>query len=199
MPPWAMISCVPGFPLTSRSSSSAIGGSPRPPWMRIGTRRSAASAKTALEALVVQVERLRPGMELDAAGAEVEAARRLGDRLGGQVEADERDEDAVARLGGRERPVVRGPEGGLAIGLVQAEGEGALDVRPREVLEQHVERADHPVDVGSDVDVRVEELGSGRQAGAELLLVLLYETACPLQNLVHPVNLPGAATIGSRA
>ena len=76
-----------------------------------------------VEPLVVQVERLRAGMELDAAGAEVEAAGRLGDGLGGQVEADERDEDAVARLRGRERPVVRGPERGLAIGLVQAEGE----------------------------------------------------------------------------
>src|SRR2546428_2799645 len=46
MPAWAMISCASGSASTSRSRLSAIGGSPRPPWMRIGTRRSAAIAKT---------------------------------------------------------------------------------------------------------------------------------------------------------
>ena len=135
------------------------------------------------EPLVVQVERLGAGMELDAARAEVEAAGRLGDRLGGQVEADERDEDAVARLRGRERPVVRGPERRLTIGLVQAEGEGALDVRPLEALEQHVERADHPVDVGSHVDVGVEELGPVRNEARGLGLVELDEALGPFPHV----------------
>ena len=45
IPAWAMISCAPGCASTSLRSSAAIGGSPRPPWIRIGTFRSAAIAK----------------------------------------------------------------------------------------------------------------------------------------------------------
>src|SRR5206468_1682939 len=41
-----MISCASGYASTRRSRLSAIGGSPRPPWIRIGTRRSAASSNT---------------------------------------------------------------------------------------------------------------------------------------------------------
>ena len=64
------------------------------------------------EALVVQEELLRTRVELDAAGAEVEAADRFLDRLLGQVEADERNEGPPsARLrpaSGRWRPGSRG-------------------------------------------------------------------------------------------
>ena len=69
------------------------------------------------EPLVVQREALRPRVELDPARAGVEAALRLGDRLLGQVEADERDESTLGALGVRERPVVRRAERGMAVGL----------------------------------------------------------------------------------
>ena len=45
MPAWAMISCG-SYASISRASASAIGGRPRPPWIRIGTPRSAASSNT---------------------------------------------------------------------------------------------------------------------------------------------------------
>ena len=62
-------------------------------------------------------------MELDPAGAEVEAADRLLDRALVEVEPDERD-DPVGALGGvRERAVVRGGERRDAVGLVEAERE----------------------------------------------------------------------------
>ena len=72
---------------------------------------------------------------------------------------------------------------GFAVGLVQAEGEAALDVRAREVLEQHVERADHPVDVGADVDVGVEELGPVRNEARGLGLVELDEALGPFPHV----------------
>jgi len=122
-------------------------------------------------------------MELDPSRAEVEAAGRLRDRLGGEVEPHERDEDAVRRLRGRERAVVRGAKRGHAVGLVQAEGEGALDVRALEVREQDVQRADHPVDVGSDVDVRVEELGPVRNEARGLGLVESDEALRPFPHV----------------
>ena len=57
--------------------------------------------------------------------------------------------------------------------------------RAAEELDQLLARRGHPVDVAADVDVRVEDGGPGRQAGAQLLLVLLGQAACPLQDLVH--------------
>ena len=80
-----------------------------------------------LEPLVVEQEALRPGVELDPARARVERARRLLDRLLGEVEADEGDEEAArSRSAAFERAVVGGAEGRLAVGLVQAEREGPL-------------------------------------------------------------------------
>ena len=77
----------------------------------VGDRREAAAAvdqdrdaalggelEDRREPLVVQEEALRARMELDPAGAEVEAAGRLLDRLLAQVEADEGDEAAVRAL-----------------------------------------------------------------------------------------------------
>ncbi len=183
MPPWAMISFVPGFPF---DEALELLGDRRQAAAAVDQDRDAALGRDGedpAEPLVVQVKRLRARMELDAARAEVEAAGRLGDRLGGQVEADERDDDPVARLRGRERAVVRRTEARFAIGLVQAEGEAALDVRPPEVLEQHVERADHPVDVGSDVDVGVEELGPVRSEARGLGLVELDEALGPFPHV----------------
>ena len=54
------------------------------------------------EPLVVEQELLRPRVQLDPAGAEVEAAHRLLDRALGQVEPDEGDELA-ARFAPRRR------------------------------------------------------------------------------------------------
>ena len=75
------------------------------------------------EPLVVEQEALRARVQLDPAGAEVEAAARLLDRALGQVEPDERDEAALRARGERERAVVRGAEGRMPVRLVQAEHE----------------------------------------------------------------------------
>ena len=108
-----------------------------------------------------------------------------------EVEADERDEDAAARLRGRERAVVRGAKRRLAVGLVQAEAEGALDVRALEVREQVVERRDHPVDVAADVDVRVEELGPVRNEARGLGLVESGEALGPFPHVRKGHGLGG--------
>ena len=77
------------------------------------------------QSLVVQEEALGARMELDAAGAEVEAPFRLGDRILTQVEPDERDQPSFGALRVLERAVVRRSEAGMAVGLVHAEHEGA--------------------------------------------------------------------------
>ena len=65
-------------------------------------------------------------------------------------------------LGGvGERAVVRGGERRLAVGLVEAEREGALDPDPIEDGEQLVGPAAHAVDVVTEVRVGVEEDGAG--------------------------------------
>ncbi len=77
------------------------------------------------EARVVQEELLRARVELDAAGAEVEAARRLLDRSLVERKPDERDHPPFGTGGKRERAVVAGAEAGMAVGLVKAEHETA--------------------------------------------------------------------------
>ena len=62
-------------------------------------------------------------------------------------------------LGGGERTVVGGPEGGVAVGLVHAEGERPLEAVALEERHQIVERGREPVDVSAHVDVGVEEEG----------------------------------------
>ena len=70
--------------------------------------------------LVVQLEALRARVELDPAGAEVEApSGLLGEPLLRQVEPDEGDEPPVRPLGERERAVVRCPEPRMPVGLVR--------------------------------------------------------------------------------
>ena len=77
----------------------------------VGDRRQAASAvdedrnpplggqlEDRRKPLVVEEEALRARMELDPAGAEVEAAIRLADRILAQVEPDERDEPSFERF-----------------------------------------------------------------------------------------------------
>ena len=125
MPQWAMISSAP----SKRSTSCA---SP------VGDRRQTTAAvdqdrhaplggklEDRREPLVVQQELLRPRMQLDAARAGVEAARRLLDRALREVEPDERDEPALRALRVGERAVVRGAEARVPVGLVEAEHERA--------------------------------------------------------------------------
>ena len=138
-----------------------------------------------LEALVVEQKALRPGMELDPACPEVECARRLLDRLLGEVEAHEGDDEPARALGGGERAVVGRAERRLAVGLVHAERESALHVPALQEADQLLVRGDHAVDVAADVDVRIEEDGAVRQELPGLLLVALDHAPCPLENRFH--------------
>jgi len=102
-------------------------------------------------------------VELDPAGAAVEAALRLRDRLLGQVEADERDEAALGELGVLERPVVGRPEAGVPVGLVHAEHEGARHAVAVHDPDEVLAGPRHAVDVVPEVDVGVEDVGARRQ------------------------------------
>ena len=69
MPACATISCTPAQRSTSACRCAAIGGRPRPPWMRIGTLRSAASWNTGGSRSSFERDLLRARMELDPARA----------------------------------------------------------------------------------------------------------------------------------
>ena len=124
-----------------------------------------------LEPVVGRVEALRPRMELDAARARIEAPDRLLDRRLVQVEPDEGDQPAVRPLGERERPVVGRGEAGVAVGLVEAEHEGARDPVLGHHLLAGVVVADHPVDVVPEMEVHIEDVCARRQQGLELRVV----------------------------
>ena len=126
---------------TRRRRCSAIGGSPRPPWMSIGTRRSAASAKTGASRSSSRRKRLRARVELDPAGSRIESACRLLDRAARRGRDGRTGRARRPRAPRRlERAVVRGPEGRLAVGLVEAERERARDAVLREESQQVVQR-----------------------------------------------------------
>ena len=95
---------------------------PRPAWIRIGTRRSSASAKSSLDRRLGEGEALGPRMKLDPAGAGVEAARRLGHRAGVRVDAAVRDQHASDSAAAASDEVVGRP---VAVGLVHREDDGA--------------------------------------------------------------------------
>ena len=135
--------------------------------------------------LVVQVELLGARVELDAACARIEAACRLADRILVQIEAHERDEPAVGECCKGERPVVRGAEGRVTVGLVEAEHERSRDPVPLLARDQLVEIADPPVDVGAEMDVRVEDLELLRKLLADQLLEALDERLRPQQYVLH--------------
>ena len=137
------------------------------------------------EPLVGQLELLCARVQLDSACARVEAARGLGDRILGQVEPDERDEAPVRALREGQRAVVRGAEGRVAVGLVEAEHERARDPVPLLPRDQLVEVADHPVDVGAEMDVRVEDLGARGQLRAHDRLEALDERLGAQQDVLH--------------
>ena len=131
MPAWAMISVRLGVALDERREP---GRDRRQPAAAVDQDRHAPLGRELEhrpEPLVGRVEALRARVQLDPARAGVEAARRLLDRRLVQVEPDERDEPPVRARGERERAVVRGAEGGMPVGLVEAEHERARDRRAR--------------------------------------------------------------------
>ena len=141
------------------------------------------------EPLVVHGEPLGPRVELDAARAEVEAARRLLDRALGQVEAHERDEAPFRALRECERPVVRGAECGVAVGLVEAEHEAPLDPVALVQAGELLEGADHPVDVVPEVDVRVEDRLIRGQDRRQRRVPASDELLCLGERLLHGASL----------
>ena len=191
MPAWAMISCAVGYRSTRSARSSR-------------DRRQAAAAvdqdrdvplggerEHRIEPLVREQELLRPGMELDPARAEVEAPLRLGDRVLGEVEAHEGDEPAVRRLLREgERAIVAGAERRVAVGLVQAEHERALDPVPVLQLDQVVVAPGHPVDVVAEVDVRVEDPRAFGQDATELVVIPGDQPLGTLESVLHGRSLP---------
>ena len=106
-----------------------------------------------VEPALAEVELLRPGVQLDAARAPVEAALRLGDRLRGEVEPAERDERPVGRRGPLEDAVVGHPVGREAVRVVQRERERAVDAVGRHGGEQLLGRLGEAVLV--DAQMRV--------------------------------------------
>ena len=84
----------------------------------------------------------------------------------------------------------------MAIGLVEAEAEGAARAGVPEEPEQLLERADEAVDVGPVVDVGVEDLGPGRDAGAQLVLVRGDEGIGALEHVSHGVEGTGSSRSG---
>ena len=168
MPAWARISVASGLRSTRLRSPSAIGGSPRPPWIRIGTRRSAASSNTGPSRSSVAVNFCARGWSLipRAPASRQRRASSIGDslrssRTNGISRPFDRSANASVRsFAARERRV--------AVGLVEAEHEGARDAVVVHQLEQLVVVADHAVDVVPEVQVRVEDVGACRQelAGA---------------------------------
>ena len=97
------------------------------------------------------------------------------------------------RRGELERAVVPGAEGGMPVGLVQAEHERARDpVAGHDPLELVVV-ADHPVDVVAEVEVGVEDVRAGRELAAQLGVPLLDQLEGALCRVAHPWNLAAAS------
>jgi hypothetical protein len=138
------------------------------------------------EPVVVEEELLCARMELDAAGAEVEAASRLLDRAFIEREPDERDHPSVRPLGELECPVVSGAEARMPVGLVEAEHEAAGDAEPVHQLLELLVASDHPVDVVAEMDVRVEDVRVRRQLGPELVLPVGEQLLCTIERGLHP-------------
>ncbi len=107
IPAWARISCASGYSSTRWARSAAIGGSPRPAWIRIGTRRSAARANTGASRSSFRRNRCARGWSLipRAPRSRQRSASSIG--LLAEVEPDERDQSAFGALRELERAVVR--------------------------------------------------------------------------------------------
>ena len=190
MPAWAMISVVSGWRSTSARRPAAIGGRPRPPWIRIGTFHSDASSNTGPSRSSVDWKPCARGWSLIPARAGLETASRLVERRLVQVEAHERDQTSFRTRRERQRSVVRGAERRVAVGLVEAEHERARDAVAAHHLGELVVVADHAVDVVPQMEVRVEDLGAGRQLAHELLVVGRAELERACERIRHLAKLP---------
>ena len=140
------------------------------------------------EPFVVEEELLGTWVELDAARAEVEAAARLLDRAFAEVEAHERDEASLRAGGELQRPVVARSKAGVPIWLVEAEHGGPRDPVPVHPAEELVGPADHPVDVGAEVRVGVEDVEVGRESGQQPRVPLRCDLSGSLERF-HAPNL----------
>jgi type II secretory pathway component PulL len=137
------------------------------------------------ETVVVEQELLRARMELDAAGAAVEAALCLLDRALGQVEADKRNQSPLGALRVLERAVVGRAKSWMPVWLVHAEHEAARDAcRVVDALQLLVD-ADIAVDVVSKMDVSVEDLRALGQLLPKLFVVARDELLGALKLLLH--------------
>ena len=73
----------------------------------------------------------------------------------------------------------------MAVGLVQAEHERARDPGALLDLQEAFEVAGHPVDVGTEMDVRVEDLDAVRQLRAHDRLEALEERLRAGEHVLH--------------
>ncbi len=110
------------------------------------------------EPLVVEREGLSAGMELDSPRAEVEGTPGLVHRVGGEVEADERNEPPLRARRVIERAVVGDAEAGFPVGFVETEDECATEPEAVEKRRKLLVAAAHPIDVVPEVRVDVEEV-----------------------------------------
>ena len=124
-------------------------------------------------------------VQLDPAGAPVETPHGLLERLFGQVEPDERDQHAAGALRSGQCSIVCGAKRGPPVGLVHAEGERAAGAVASEERQQVVVRRGEAVDVATDVDVRVEELGGFGNQRAQRRVVRGEEPARSLEDVLH--------------
>ena len=136
-------------------------------------------------------------MQLDPARARVEAALRLLDRRLVQVEPDERDQPPVRPRGEGERAVVRGRERRVAVGLVEAEHERPRDPVPRHDGLERVVVADHPVDVVSEVEVRVEDVRARREQALQLGVVELAQLERAFESVTSLPKANDTRAVGS--
>ncbi len=60
---------------------------------------------------------------------------------------------------------------------------------------EHVVVADHPVDVVTEMEVRVEDVGAGRQEPLDLGVILLGQVLGSIDRTRHPSNLTTARRV----
>ena len=135
--------------------------------------RSAASSKTGARRSSLESKFCARGWSLMPRAPASRHARRLLDRLLGQVEADERDQAAARARANASVRSLAARKAGCAVGLVEAEHERAARCRTAsDRLEQLVVVAAHAVDVVAEVDVRVEDVGALGQLLPQQVVVL---------------------------
>ena len=138
--PWARISTAPGWRSARSTSPSASGGSPRPAWIRIGTRASSASVEDLVHLAPVEDKVLRARVQLDAARARRQAAFGLREWPSAGSRRQNGTSRALAFRRPREHAVVGHAVGRLALGVVQWEHARAARAGAVELGEQLCQR-----------------------------------------------------------